>query len=169
MTIHLCGLPGSVGRAAPFLLGLASGGVCRATRIASCAGALLPHRCTLTCDRLPNPSAVSLCCTVRQVAPTWLSPAPCPSKSRLSSTQSILRRGHPDDSSSFKSLGSHTRCRTGSTSRTTRSRQGITVSPRDRFDRVELSRTCSRRRRCSRRAFATPSSNVPRRHQVHRR
>ncbi len=30
-------------------------------------------------------SAVSLCCTVREVAPTWLAPALCPTESRLSS------------------------------------------------------------------------------------
>jgi len=68
------------------LLGLAPGGVCRAGDVAAAAGALLPHRFSLACGRSPGPSAVSLCCTVRQVAPTWLSPAPCPVESRLSST-----------------------------------------------------------------------------------
>ena len=104
MAIHLCGLPGSIGWAVHSLLGLAPGGVCRAVRIAPHAGALLPHRFTLTCDRSPGPSAVSLCCTVRQVAPTWLSPASCPAESRLSSTQSMLNRGHPFDSPSAVSL-----------------------------------------------------------------
>ena len=33
-------------------------------------------------------SAVSLCCTVREVAPTWLAPALCPTESRLSSNDS---------------------------------------------------------------------------------
>ena len=37
-------------RAALLLLGLASTGVYQATRITSHAGALLPHRFTLTCD-----------------------------------------------------------------------------------------------------------------------
>ena len=88
MTIHLRGLPGSIERATHSLLGLASNGVCQAIRITPHAGALLPHRFTLTCGQFPGPSAVSLCCTIRQVAPTWLSPALCPKKSRLSSTWS---------------------------------------------------------------------------------
>src|SRR3954453_8288634 len=54
--------PRRTGRPSP-LLGLAPGGVCRAVRVAPHAGALLPHRFTLTCDRSPGPSAVSLCCT----------------------------------------------------------------------------------------------------------
>ena len=58
MTIHLRGLPGSVERATHSLLGLASNGVCQAIRITSHAGALLPHRFSLACDRLPDPSAV---------------------------------------------------------------------------------------------------------------
>ena len=44
------GPPGGVGvRAALPLSGLAPGGVCRATRVTPGAGALLPHRFTLTC------------------------------------------------------------------------------------------------------------------------
>jgi hypothetical protein len=56
VTIHLCGLPegvqlpGRTGRPCP-LLGLAPGGVYRADDVAVAAGALLPHRFTLTCDR----------------------------------------------------------------------------------------------------------------------
>src|SRR5213592_876449 len=49
VAIHLCGLPGDVGRASRPTLGLAPGGVCRAARVAPGAGALLPHRFTLTC------------------------------------------------------------------------------------------------------------------------
>ena len=49
MTIHLCDLPESVcGRAALFLLDLAPGGVCLAVPVTRTAGALLPHRFTLT-------------------------------------------------------------------------------------------------------------------------
>ena len=48
---------GRTGRPCP-LLGLAPGGVCRAARVAPDAGALLPHRFTLTCGRSPGPSAV---------------------------------------------------------------------------------------------------------------
>ena len=44
------GLPGSMRRAACSLLGLAPDGVYRAAAVARSAGALLPHRCTLTCD-----------------------------------------------------------------------------------------------------------------------
>jgi len=55
VTIHLCGLPGSVcGRVALSLFGLAPDGVCRADRVAPAAGALLPHRFTLTCARNPE-------------------------------------------------------------------------------------------------------------------
>src|SRR6185436_6394263 len=43
------------------------------------------------CGQRTGPSAVSLCCTIRQVAPTWLSPALCPVESRLSSTWSPER------------------------------------------------------------------------------
>jgi hypothetical protein len=37
---------------------LAPGGVYQATLVAQDAGALLPHRFTLTCTRFPEPSAV---------------------------------------------------------------------------------------------------------------
>jgi hypothetical protein len=93
VAIHLCGLPEGyltteaawwTSRPSP-LLGLAPNGVYRAVPVARHAGALLPHRCTLTCERLPVPSAVSLCCTVREVTPTWLAPAFCSAESRLSS------------------------------------------------------------------------------------
>jgi hypothetical protein len=62
VAIHLCGLPGGcpegrTGRPC-LLLGLAPGGVYRAARVTPDAGALLPHRFTLTCGRSPGPSAV---------------------------------------------------------------------------------------------------------------
>ena len=54
VAIHLCGPPGSVcGRTALSLFGLAPDGVCLATRVAPGAGALLPHRFTLTCAQRP--------------------------------------------------------------------------------------------------------------------
>jgi hypothetical protein len=49
VAIHLSGLPGDIGRAGRPTLDLAPGGVCRAARVTPDAGALLPHRCTLTC------------------------------------------------------------------------------------------------------------------------
>ena len=64
-------------------------------------GALLPHRFTLACaDPEVGHRRSALCCPIRQIAPTWLSPAPCPVESRPSSTDAPqqLRRGHPDDS-----------------------------------------------------------------------
>ena len=73
VTIHLCGLPGGNGRAARPLFDLAPSGVCRAAPVTRDAGALLPHRCTLTCAPRPprrmsgRPSAV---CSL------WHFPAP---------------------------------------------------------------------------------------------
>ena len=50
VTIHLCGPPGSVcGRTTLSLLGLAPDGVYQADQVTPVAGALLPHRFTLTC------------------------------------------------------------------------------------------------------------------------
>ena len=90
VAIHLCGLPGGVERAAHPLLDLAPGGVCRAVPVTRHAGALLPHRFTLTCEpsiaRGLHRRSLSVA-LVREVTPTWLSPAPCPVESRLSSTR----------------------------------------------------------------------------------
>ena len=58
VAIHLCGLPGDIGRAGPPTFGLAPGGGCLAAGVTPDAGALLPHRFTLACARLPGPSAV---------------------------------------------------------------------------------------------------------------
>ncbi len=49
VAIHLSGLPGDMGRAGRPTFDLAPGGVYPAVRVASDAGALLPHRFTLTC------------------------------------------------------------------------------------------------------------------------
>ena len=78
VAIHLCGPPGSVnGRTALSLFGLAPDGVCLAARVAPVAGALLPHRFTLTCARHPAPRGGEpghrrsvLCGTFLRVAPT---------------------------------------------------------------------------------------------------
>ena len=92
--------PGFNGRAVLTLLGLAPGGVCRATRVTPGAGALLPHRFTLTCapGEAGRHRRSALCCTVLRVAPTGCYPAPCPVESGRSSDRSSLARGHPADS-----------------------------------------------------------------------
>src|SRR5204863_9774822 len=54
VAIHLCGLPGDIGRAGRPTFGLAPGGVCQAARVTPDAGALLPHRFTLTCAARPG-------------------------------------------------------------------------------------------------------------------
>ena len=58
---------------------LAPGGVYRATSIAQGAGALLPHRFTLTCARLPEPSAVCSLwhCPARHRDSRFVSTLPC--------------------------------------------------------------------------------------------
>src|SRR3954452_15596272 len=58
VAIHLCGPPGDVDRAGHPLLGLAPGGGYRAARVTPDAGALLPHRFTLTCA---TPSELEVC------------------------------------------------------------------------------------------------------------
>src|SRR4051812_15000832 len=78
VTIHLCGLPGDIGRASRPTFGLAPSGVCRAARVTPGAGALLPHRFTLTCaDDGPGSHRFTIghrrsafCGTVLRVAPT---------------------------------------------------------------------------------------------------
>ena len=81
------------------LFGLAPGGVCR-------AGLLPDSRCALTAPFHPclipcGPSAVSFCCTFRQLAPPRRYLAPCPVEPGLSSAflrmtrlSGRLRRGH---------------------------------------------------------------------------
>ena len=54
MVIHLSGPPGDIGRATRPAFDLAPGGVCLAGQVASVAGALLPHRFTLTCASRPS-------------------------------------------------------------------------------------------------------------------
>jgi hypothetical protein len=77
------GLPGSVcGRAVLSLRGLAPGGVCRAARVAPGAGALLPHRFTLTCAgplrRPVPPSAVCSLWHFPAGRPDWVLPSTVP-------------------------------------------------------------------------------------------
>ncbi len=78
---------------------LAPDGVYQAARVAPSAGALLPHRFTLTCDQLPGPSAVCFLWHFPAGHPDW------PLASILSyGAPTFLRpidrstRGHPADS-----------------------------------------------------------------------
>ena len=93
-------LPGpDAGRVMRSLFGLAPGGVCR-------AGLLPGSRCALTAPFHPclipcGPSAVSFCCTFRQLAPPRRYLAPCPVEPGLSSAPlrvtrlpGRLRRAH---------------------------------------------------------------------------
>src|SRR4051812_50002486 len=66
-------LRGAAGRAARPLFGLAPGGVCRAVRVTPGAGALLPHRFTLTCAREGHRRSV-FCGTFLRVTPTGRQP-----------------------------------------------------------------------------------------------
>ncbi len=87
--------PGRRGRAALSLLGLAPGGVYRAARVTPGAGALLPHRFTLTCAGSAGHRRSVLCGTVLRVTPTGRYPAPCPVESGRSSDRSMPVRGRP--------------------------------------------------------------------------
>ena len=101
MAIHLCGLPGSVcGRDALSLHGLAPGGVYLATPVARGAGALLPHRFTLTRPVPPEPGRRFVFCgTFLRVASTGASQHPSLRSPDLP-RHSELRRGHPTGSPS---------------------------------------------------------------------
>jgi len=113
VTIHLCGPPedtepGLRGGPPVSSFGLAPSGVYLAIQIAPNAGALLPHRFTITCDRLPGPSAVyslwhfpagypdwPLASTLTFGAPTFLDPVSNPTRPRsldqLSQTDTTLQ------------------------------------------------------------------------------
>ena len=106
VTIHLCGLPGSVsGRAALSLFGLAPDGVCLAGQVTPAAGALLPHRFTLTCARSrgAGPSAVCSLWHFPAGRPDWplASILPCGAPTFLSEFPGWgRRRDHPAGSPS---------------------------------------------------------------------
>ena len=110
MTIHLRGLPGGCprgsGRAVQPPFDLAPGGVCRADRVTPVAGALLPHRFTLTCAARRPPSAVCFLWHFPAGRPDWplASTLPCGVPTFLDtegrSTFAQPHRGHPADSPS---------------------------------------------------------------------
>ena len=98
-TIYLCNQPGSVyGRAAPCLLDLAPGGVYRAASVARSAGALLPHRFTLTSVAAGGLFSVALSrgsprLAVSQHPALWSPDLPQPG---------VSGRGRPADSRSMR-------------------------------------------------------------------
>ena len=102
-TIHLCCRPeGVCGRAALPLLGIAPGGVCLAASVARGAGALLPHRFTLTSVAAGGLFSVALSrgsprLAVSQHPALWGPDLPQPD---------VSGRGRPVDSRSMR-LGRH--------------------------------------------------------------
>ncbi len=99
VAIHLSGPPGDIGRAARPRFGLAPGGVYRAARVTSGAGALLPHPFTLACARLHVPSAVCSLWHFPAGRPDWplASTLPCGAPTFLSCRLPLgtAHRGHP--------------------------------------------------------------------------
>src|SRR4029453_16321190 len=88
-------------RAALSQLGLAPGGVCRAARVTPGAGALLPHRFTLTCAGSHRPSAVCSLWHFPAGHPDWALPStlPCGVRTFLGPvTANGPARGRPADS-----------------------------------------------------------------------
>jgi len=107
VAIHLCGPPGDIDRAGRPTFGLAPSGVCRATRVTPGAGALLPHRFTLTCasPRRAPPSAVCSLWHFPAGHPDWplTSTLPCGAPTFLDAVTRLRRdrrRDHPADSPS---------------------------------------------------------------------
>jgi hypothetical protein len=78
---------------------LAPDGVYRAIRVTPDAGALLPHRFTLTCDRSPGPSAVCFLWHFPASHPDWplASILFCGAPTFLSDKRT-RHRGHPANS-----------------------------------------------------------------------
>jgi hypothetical protein len=97
VAIHLCGLPGDIGRATRPTFGLAPGGVYRADRVTPVTGALLPHRFTLTCARRTSPSAVCSLLHFPAGRPDWplASTLPCGAPTFLSLSPSFDHRPRP--------------------------------------------------------------------------
>ena len=91
-----CGVPTS----ANVLLGLAPGGVCRASRVTPAAGALLPHRFTLTAGPKDGGSGAparrsAFCCTFPSLAAGRCYRPPCPVEPGLSSPDAVVGGGRP--------------------------------------------------------------------------
>jgi len=75
------------------LLGLAPGGVCRASGVTAEPGEPLPHRFTLTRLRISFGGRSTLCGTFPGVTPAGRYPAPCPAEPGLSSPRRSLGVG----------------------------------------------------------------------------
>ena len=141
--------PEGSGRAARPLLGLAPGGVCRAARVTPDAGALLPHRFTLTCaaGRPAAPSAVCSLWHFPAGRPDWplASTLPCGVPTFLDPVTRGPCRGHPADSPSHPVCQPHSRVATAN-QRPPRSsaRWGQRQEPRQRLAATRTRR--SRRR-----------------------
>jgi len=94
VTIHLCGQPGRIhGRTTLSLFGLAPDGVCRADRVAPAAGALLPHRFTLTCAR--RPGGCRAIGGLFSVALSYGSPRLAASQHPVLGSPDLPQHGHP--------------------------------------------------------------------------
>ncbi len=107
------------------------------------AGALLPHRFTLTSLGRSRARRSALCCPVREVTPAWFSPAPCPVESGLSSSGPKTARGRPADSSAARipPRSMSTRPTTGAATGGQRARN---PRPRSRVDRPRCSAHAAR-------------------------
>lgn len=145
VAIHLCGLPGDIGRTDRPLLDLAPGGVYRAARVTPDAGALLPHRCTLTCDDQGRPSAVCFLWHFPAGRPDWLlaSTVSCGVPTFLDRVI-LPGRDHPTDSPSPRTLARHRQLLPARGEGRTRTARPAGVIPR-----------CATRLASGRRAFAT--------------
>jgi len=100
------------GRSSP-TFGLAPGGVCRAIEVTPDAGALLPHRFTLTCAR--GPSAVCSLWHFPAGRPDWplasTMPGGAPTFLSTVAASAAPNRGHPSDSPSPHESATRSDCR----------------------------------------------------------
>jgi len=134
VAIHLSGLPGDCpfwggGPPCP-LLGLAPGGVCRASRVAPAPGALLPHRFTLACARKSGPSAVCSLWHFPSSRPDW----PLASTVALRSPDLPRRRGR--DLSTAATWPTHRRHQSASPLVPRREGFGVCAYRRVRMSRI---------------------------------
>ena len=129
------------------LLGLAPGGGCQPRR--SPAALVRSYRTVSPLpERLAPPGRSALCCPVREVAPAWLSPAPCPAESGLSSSDPKTARGRPAGSSAGRGYPSWFRQRAAASMSGCAQRRAASHASTPSFARRSASvlrsrRTCS--------------------------